>query len=320
MLDETLGSSAFEERLQKIMERRVLRERGLDGLVVRSAWYLPYQVTYPLPTPRVMARRAPTSYPSTFRVTLILSFPPVAPPARAVIEVIAENLDTVEPDRGLVDDIIVEAWMQVMWERLLGSPARDLCRFMRPDFFTCKLAPSDDGHTGPGSAFARENAGDAFDRAIVFLPVFGYGHWSLAVVFYGCIVLHVDSLCSRRLHGPEMLQPLLAHLTARRSGLVDYHGPVRLLFAPSGTPQQSNVVDCALFMLKAIEGISGKVAELGETAVLDALRLLDRQTGPEYALGTEFLTPAWFTRQEARGLRRIITAELLERAGADAPA
>jgi hypothetical protein len=301
--------------------RRVLRARGPDGLVACSARYLPYQVPDPLPTPRVRARKAPP-YPSTFRVTLLLSYPPVALPARAaVIEVIAENLDTVDPDRGLVDDVIVEAWMQVLWERLLGSPAHDLCRFMRPDFLTSKLAPSDDGRTGPGSAFACEHAGDAFDRAVVFVPVFGDGHWSLAVVFYGCIVLHVDSLCSRKIHGPEMFEALLAHLTARRSelsGTADDHGPVRLMFAPSGTPQQSNVVDCALFMLKAIEGVAGKVAELCETAVLDTLRLLAHQAGPEYALGTEFLTPAWFTRQEARGLRRVITAELMERADTSA--
>ena len=155
------------------------------------------------------------------------------------------------------------------------------------------------------------------DHKFVAVPIHLRDHWSLAIVIRNgseFVVLHVDSLGT--LHTRRRaVEPLLAFLR-------DIPGvaSVRVYHLGTLTPQQPNKFDCALFMLTAMQRLCTAArdqpgafdrlpaAEL-EAACNAKTRKDARLAKMAEAVGPSLFSAAWFTQEDAMGLRgRILAA------------
>jgi len=165
-----------------------------------------------------------------------------------IATVTKDSVETLNP-RRYIDDVIVEVYFQ---ELMSAMPRGDgVFGFVAPHFLYAQLS-EDAG--GPGNAMASELS-EVFCNEVVFVPVIAGpddNHWSLAIVIDGCAVIHADSLShAGRGHGAqELLSPLIEHLSLIRGEAASIVPVADVAF-----PQQPNLHDCGLYMLKTVQTI-----------------------------------------------------------------
>lgn len=255
-----------------------------------------------------------------------------------------DSMATLNPKEYL-DDVALSAACESLHDRLPADArarAKAVAAFMQPQYLAHMPAPhaaADAGHLlAP------------FDgrRSLVVVIIAIAGHYSFGAFFVRpsgevALILHFDSLSVNRgghHDGAVALAPLTELLAGRRQ---QPPNSMPAVIRIPGTPQQPNLVDCGPYAVLAASKLINEAAAVAAAAsagdsgnssgnsggLLDVLvdlvpRLCAQGARPQdraAAVAEEhrrgrlcdptFLTKAWFTHQEAFGLRELVADELL---------